>query len=250
MGKYLHSRIKILRRLGTLPGLTQKYQKNRNKTPGQHGTIVALHNLYSSLSDDFKKNLIEKQKIRYNFGIREKQLIKHYKFFKSKKMFNEGPFLSFLERRLDCLLYRSGFTLSIPAARQMINHGHVLVNDKKVNISSFSCKVFDKISFKNNPETQKFLKNNFLNSEYKRKMISERKKSALKIVSSPELKDFEVSKIIYSTLLTTKLKTDMPPHIEINFNLVEIYFTSLILEEDIHLSINENKIIQYYSNQL
>lgn len=250
MGKHLHSRVKVLRRLGTLPGLTEKYQKNRNKTPGQHGTIIASYNLYSSLSDDFKKNLIEKQKIRYNFGIREKQLIKHYKFFKSKKMFNVGPFLSFLEHRLDCLLYRSGFISSIPAARQIINHGHVLVNDKKINISSFNCKIFDKISFKNNPKIKKFLKDNFLNSECKRKIISERKKSALEIISSPELKDFEVSKIIYSTLLNTKLKTDIPPHIEIDFDLIEIYFISSILEEDIHLSINENKIIQYYSNQL
>jgi ribosomal protein S4 len=140
--------------------------------------------------------------------------------------------------------------LSIPAARQFINHGHVLINDKKVNISSFICKILDKITFKTNLRIQKLLRINFLNSEQKRQIISERKKSALEIISKAELKDFEVIKFMHSTLLNTKLKTDIPPHIDVDLELLEIYFTSIVLEEDVHLSINENRLIQFYSNRL
>jgi len=75
MGRYIGPKVKIVRRLGLLPGLTRKNAKNRKKTPGQHGKIIFLKKSRSSLSDDYKQRLLEKQKLRFNYGVTEKQLV-------------------------------------------------------------------------------------------------------------------------------------------------------------------------------
>ena len=75
MTRYTGPRVKIIRRLGLLPGLTRKTTKNRTKTPGQHGKLVFAKSKRSSLSDDYKERLLEKQKLRFNYGVTEKQLV-------------------------------------------------------------------------------------------------------------------------------------------------------------------------------
>jgi len=88
MVRYTGPRIRIIRRLGLLPGLTRKTTKNRTKSPGQHGKLVFTKTKRSSLSDDYKDRLLEKQKLRFNYGVTEKQLVSYYKQAKKYKRFN------------------------------------------------------------------------------------------------------------------------------------------------------------------
>ena len=111
-----------------MPGLTRKNVKNRTKTPGQHGQVVFAKSKRSSLSDDYKDRLLEKQKLRFNYGVTEKQLVAYYKEAKRRSGSTGSLLLEILEARLDCVIYRLGFAPTIPAARQIINHGHVNVN--------------------------------------------------------------------------------------------------------------------------
>lgn len=247
MGKYIGSRIKKLRALGMLPGLTAKNPNERRQTPGEHG-VLKLMKIYNYLSEDFKERLIQKQRIRYNFGIREKQLHNYYKFFKKKKELKKGPFLILLEYRLDCLLYRIGFALSIPAARQIINHGHVFINNKKVTIPGFICNLFDIITFRESIKIQSFIEKNFSIYEIKREMFRNRRKSVLSLLSSLDLTNDDIGQTLFAKLSTTKIKTDLPSYIEINSNPWQAQLISKIEEDDIHIKVDEQKVIEYYSN--
>ena len=166
MVRYLGPKIKIIRRLGLLPGLTRKTTKNRKKTPGQHGKVLFLKKSRSSLSDDYRQRLLEKQKLRFNYGVTEKQLISYFKKAKSSKGSTGNLLLQLLESRLDCIIYRLGFAPTIPAARQIVNHGHVLVNKKLVNIASFLCSPNDILSIKEREQSEKLLTSNFTFSSY------------------------------------------------------------------------------------
>lgn len=145
MSRYRGPRIRIIRRLGHLPGLTTK-TTNRKKTPGDHGTEPRRGNTRLALSDDFRNRLIEKQKLRYNYGVSEKQLVKYVQEAKRRPGSTEDNLINLLEVRLDCILFRLGFAKTIPGARQLVNHGHIIVNNKKVKTPSFECKVNDIIT--------------------------------------------------------------------------------------------------------
>lgn len=91
MVKYIGPRVKVLRRLGILPGLTTKLpRKQVIKSPGQHGKSLLFAQHRTSMSDDFKEQLIEKQKIRYNYCLTEKQLFSYFKKAKKKDMNQQG----------------------------------------------------------------------------------------------------------------------------------------------------------------
>ena len=85
MARYLGPKVKIVRRLGLLPGLTRKTAKNRKKTPGQHGKIVFAKTKRTSLSDDYRQRLLEKQKLRFNYGVNESQLVRYVKKARNMK---------------------------------------------------------------------------------------------------------------------------------------------------------------------
>ncbi len=84
--------------------------------------------------------------------------------------------LELLESRLDCVIYRLGFASTIPAARQIINHGHILVNNKLVNIPSFICEIGDTFSIKERSQSKKLIESNFETQQQKRKLIQRRMK--------------------------------------------------------------------------
>jgi small subunit ribosomal protein S4 len=84
MVRYTGPKIRIIRRLGLLPGLTRKNAKIRTKTPGQHGKVLFKKSKRGLLSNDYRERLIEKQKLRFNYGVTEKQLISYYKKAKKK----------------------------------------------------------------------------------------------------------------------------------------------------------------------
>lgn len=104
--------------------------------------------------------LLEKQRLRSYYGVLEKQFAKYvHKALRTGN--NPGPvFLSSLETRLDNMVYRMGFALSIRQARQMVNHGHFLVNGKKVDIPSYAVKIGDEISLKEKSQTLQIFTNN------------------------------------------------------------------------------------------
>jgi small subunit ribosomal protein S4 len=227
MARYTGPRIRIIRRLGLLPGLTRKNVKNRTKTPGQHGKIIITKTKRSSLSDDYRERLIEKQKLRFNYGITEKQLISYYKEAKRKKGSTGQLLLELLEGRLDCVLYRLGFAPTIPAARQIVNHGHILVNNIYVNIPSFICKNGDIITIKDKVNSQKLISDNFEIQQQKRKLIQRR------------MKRVNLTKSRFHSLL--------PKHLQVNNEKLIGYFLNPVKRKDVLVKINELKVVEYYS---
>lgn len=145
MSRITGPRLKIMRALGTeLPGLSRKSIEQRRNPPGQHGAKKAMRQRKSN----FGVKLIEKQKLRFNYGISERQLQGLMVNARKGKEPTGTTLLQLLERRLDNVVFRSGFAPTIPAARQLVQHGHVRLNGKKVNIPSIRLKVGDEISLK------------------------------------------------------------------------------------------------------
>lgn len=131
MSRYTGPRVKVMRALGIeLPGLSQKKIEKRPYPPGQHGQAR------KKLSE-YAVRLREKQKIRMNYGVTEKQLRGLMDEARSSKSETGFKLIELLERRLDNVVFRAGFARSIPAARQLVNHGHFLVNGKRVDIASY-----------------------------------------------------------------------------------------------------------------
>lgn len=133
MSRYTGPRLRIIRRLGTpIPGLMRTDPDLRRPyPPGQHGPTKR-----KKLSD-YALRLMEKQKLRFHYGLSEKQLRKYVATAFSGKGNSGHVLLQLLERRLDNVAFRAGLAPSMAAARQMVLHGHLSVNGKKVNIPSF-----------------------------------------------------------------------------------------------------------------
>ncbi len=111
---------------------------------------------------DYSRQLTEKQKLKAYYGILEKQLHRYYeKALKSSMMTGDALVIS-LERRLDNVVYRIGFGNSIRLARQLVSHGHILVNGKKVDIPSYQIQVGDVISLKEKSRKNEQFKTCFL----------------------------------------------------------------------------------------
>ena len=133
----------MCRRLGvSICGKVKCALKRRNTPPGMHGQKGR-----KQLSG-FASQLQEKQKVKFTYGIMERQLRK-YVDQATKKSGNTGIFLQImLEMRLDNVVYRLGFAESRAKARQMVTHGHVRVNSKKIDIPSYAVRVGDVVSIK------------------------------------------------------------------------------------------------------
>jgi len=140
MSRFRGPRVKIVRRLGELPGFTQKQSKKSNR-PGQHGAKDSKISAYGI-------RLQEKQKLRYNYGITERQLLNYVRKARRKKGSTGDIILQLLEMRLDNIVHRLGFAPTIVSARQLVNHGHIRVNGKVVNIPSYECRINDTIQAK------------------------------------------------------------------------------------------------------
>lgn len=144
MSRYSGPRLRIIRRLGTaIPGLMRtEGDLRRPYAPGQHGPTKR-----KKLSD-YALRLYEKQKLRYHYGLSERQLRKYVAIAFSSKGNSGHVLLQLLERRLDNVLFRAGFAPSMAAARQVALHGHININGKRVNIPSYQMKVGDVIALR------------------------------------------------------------------------------------------------------
>lgn len=144
--KYRGPRVKIARKLGPLLGLTNKLGKIKKKkqtiTPGQRGKN---HKFFLKNKTTYGLRLLEKQKLRYYYNITERQLIRYVKLAKKMKGATGTILMRLLNLRLDTIVFRLGIAPTIPAARQLINHGHIEVNKIKVDIPSYICKRKDVI---------------------------------------------------------------------------------------------------------
>lgn len=151
MARYSGPRLRIIRRLGELPGLTRK-PLTRQNPPGQHGANPKKNSQYGI-------RLLEKQKLRYNYAISETQLIRYVKQARRAKGSTGEILLQNLEMRLDNIIYRLGFAPTILAARQMVSHGHILVNNIRVTIPSYPCQPKDVVGVRNKPQSKKLVTN-------------------------------------------------------------------------------------------
>lgn len=141
MANYRGPRLKKMRRLGTtLVGLSRKSTQKRPYPPGQ-----GAQNRRTKFSE-FKKKLFEKQKLRFNYGVSEKQLRRLMEEAKNSREPTGTILLRLLEQRLDNVVFRLGLAPTIPAARQMIAHGHMMVNGGRVDVASFRVKPGDQVS--------------------------------------------------------------------------------------------------------
>ncbi|HUD49328.1 MAG TPA: 30S ribosomal protein S4 [Candidatus Baltobacteraceae bacterium] len=137
MARYTGPRTRISRRFGIPMFGPDKYLERRNYGPGVHGPKSRRKHT------DYGLGLIEKQKLRYFYGLMERQFRGVYERALKRRGVTGEQMLQILETRLDNVVYHLGFAITRSAARQMVNHGHVKVNGRKVNVPSYCLKVND-----------------------------------------------------------------------------------------------------------
>lgn len=201
MSRYRGAVLRIVRRLGELPGLTRKITK-RTSRPGQHGD-------QNRKPSEYAIRLEEKQKLRFNYGLTETQLLKYVRNARRIKGSTGEALLQLLEMRLDNVVFRFGMAPTIPAARQLVNHGHIYVNQKRVSIPSYQCQTGDIISVK---------------PTLKSKQIVE------KYIAFPGL-------------------VNVPTHLEIDKLTLTGKVNGVIEREWVALQLNELLVVEYYSRK-
>jgi small subunit ribosomal protein S4 len=201
MSRYRGPRLRIVRRLGELPGLTRKSAR-RAYPPGQHGQNRKKRSEYAI-------RLEEKQKLRLNYGLTEKQLLRYVRRARRVTGSTGQVLLQLLEMRLDNTVFRMGMAPTIPAARQLVNHGHVTVNGKVVNIASYQCRPGEEIA----------------------------------------VRDKEASKKLVEANLQYPGLANLPSHLEFDKNKLTGKVNGVIEREWIALQVNELLVVEYYSRQ-
>lgn len=144
MSRFIGPRLKVMRALGIdLPGLSRKTIEARPTPPGQHGNKASRKR-----RSDFGVKLLEKQKIRFNYGLTETQMRRLILDARKGKEPTGERLLQLLERRMDNVVFRAGFAPTVIAARQLVSHGHLMLNGKPANIPSIRLNVGDEITVK------------------------------------------------------------------------------------------------------
>ncbi|MEA5499315.1 MAG: 30S ribosomal protein S4 [Limnoraphis robusta] len=201
MSRYRGPRLRIVRRLGDLPGLTRKVAR-RAYPPGQHGQARRKRSEYAI-------RLEEKQKLRFNYGLSEKQLLRYVKKARRATGSTGQVLLQMLEMRLDNTIFRLGMAPTIPGARQLVNHGHVTVNGRVVDIASYQCRPGDLVGIKNREKSREMVKAN---------------------LQYPGL-------------------ANVPSHLELDKEKLLGKVNSVIDREWVALQVNELLVVEYYSRQ-
>ncbi|HQF57194.1 MAG TPA: 30S ribosomal protein S4 [Candidatus Magasanikbacteria bacterium] len=192
MGKYIGPKNKIARRFGVNLGLKSeatKVARRLGQMPGVHGPKKRAKG-----GSSYSKQLIEKQKAKFIYGIREAQFSRYVKEASSMKGDSGVNLQTILETRLDNVIYRMGFALTRAQARQMVNHGMFTVNGKNLNIPSHIVKVGDVIAVRD----KKLKKSLFLDLEEKLTKVQlpswisvDPKTKSGKILNLPTEQDFD-----------------------------------------------------------
>ncbi|EFA68361.1 30S ribosomal protein S4 [Cylindrospermopsis raciborskii S07] len=201
MSRYRGPRLRIVRRLGELPGLTRKSAR-RAYAPGQHGQNRKKRSEYAI-------RLEEKQKLRLNYGLTEKQMLRYVRKARRVTGSTGQVLLQLLEMRLDNTVFRLGMAPTISAARQLVSHGHVTINGRVVNIASYQCRPGEEIGVKDKEASRKLVENN---------------------LQYPGL-------------------ANLPNHLEFDKNKLAGKVNGVIEREWVALQVNELLVVEYYSRQ-
>ena len=186
MARYTGPKHRLARREGVniLDKTSSSLQRRLNIPPGQHARKRKRR------LSEFGHQIREKQKSKFAYGLMEKQFKNLFKTVERKKGETDENLISLLETRLDNLVYRLGFAQSRFHARQIVSHGHVLINGKKVNIPSYQVKMGDVISL-----SSKMQKNPQVTSSIEESQILpflEREGASGKLLRIPKREDVEV----------------------------------------------------------
>lgn len=201
MSRYRGPRLRVVRRLGELPGLTRKNPR-RAYPPGQHGQNRKKRSEYAV-------RLEEKQKLRFNYGVTERQLLRYVRKARTASGSTGQVLLQLLEMRLDNTVFRMGLAPTIPSARQLVNHGHVTVNGRVVDIASYQCRPGEEIGIRNSDRSRKLVEQN---------------------LQFPGL-------------------ANLPSHLEFDKNKLTGKVNSVVEREWVALQVNELLVVEYYSRQ-
>lgn len=202
MARYRGPRLRITRRLGDLPGLTRKSAR-RAYPPGMHGQARRKKSEYAT-------RLEEKQKLRFNYGVSEKQLVRYVKKARRVQGSTGKMLLQLLEMRLDNTIFRLGMAPTIPSARQLVNHGHILVNGRVVDIASYNCRPGDVVAVRNREQSKRLVGEN---------------------LQYPGL-------------------ANVPSHLTLDKEKLEAHVTGVCEREWVALKINELMVVEYYSRKV
>ena len=141
--KFNGPKVKASRKLGIpLTDKASRYMEKRNTLPGQHGMKRRRR------PSNYGRQLLEKQRLRYQYNVSEKQLRNYFKKAARQKGVTGENLVRILESRLDASVLRAGFAPTIYAARQVVGHGHIKVNGRKVDVPSYRVRVGDEVEIK------------------------------------------------------------------------------------------------------
>jgi small subunit ribosomal protein S4 len=155
MARYTGPKTKISRRFGVPIFGPAKALERKNYPPGMHGPKGSRRK-----QSDYAIALAEKQKLRYQYGLLERQFRRYFQTALTRRGVTGETLLQLLETRLDNIVYRLGFANSRNAARQMVSHGHVSVNGRKVNVSSCTLRPGDEVTIKDKPGSRRLAARN------------------------------------------------------------------------------------------
>ena len=205
MSRYRGPKVKICRRLGVLPGLTTK-RSNKINRPGKDGNANA--DINTKLTE-YGIRLEEKQKLKFNYGLTEAQLYRYVKEARRRKGVTGLILLQLLEMRLDTICFSLGFAKSIAQARQLVNHGHITINEKVVSIPSFQCRRDDIIGIKKVLDSENLIKKNLKENQ----------------------------------------PITIPSHLKLNNSKLEAVVLNYCDRDDVGLQLDELLVIEYYSRR-
>src|SRR5436190_595884 len=159
MGRYTGPKTKVSRRYGVPLFGPSKSLERKNYPPGMHGPKGSRRK-----QSDYAIALGEKQKLRYQYGLLERQFRRIFQNALRKRGVTGETLLQLLETRLDNVIYRLGLANTRNAARQLVSHGHVQVNGRNVNVASFNVKAGDEIAINDKPKSRQRVSRSFLKS--------------------------------------------------------------------------------------
>ena len=154
MARYIGPTTRISRRFGQLILGSPKAFERRSYPPGQHGPKSRRKH------SEYGLGLAEKQKLRYIYGLLERQFRRVFAIAKKERGVTGERFLQLLETRLDSVVYLLGFAKSRAAARQLVNHGHIRINGHKVDIASYNVQPGDVLEVKNTTSSRQLITRN------------------------------------------------------------------------------------------
>jgi len=166
MSRYRGPRLKKIRRLQDLPGLVTLWKCFKDKKEKKENKKIPFR---KKKNREYPVRLKEKQKLRFNYGLTERQLVRYMHIAGKSKGSTGLVLLQLLEMRLDNIVFRLNMASTIPGARQLVNHRHILVNGHIVDIPSYRCKPRDIITTKNH---KRFFQNIKIRNPEKSKHLS------------------------------------------------------------------------------